>query len=88
MKKIRVDDVVELSERVCNRHLKPLKLNYNVFWITNSILHYCKSGNSSELTILRFLASMLWWNGYQFDGDCIKKLMDDIIAAKEGGLIE
>ena len=88
MTKIKVDAVVELSEKVCNQHLKPLKLNYNVFWITNSIRHYCKSGNTSELNILRFLASALWWNGYQFDGDCIRKLMDDMIGLKNDGLIE
>ena len=88
MTKIKVDAVVELSERVCDQHLKSLKLNYNMYWITNSIRAYCRGGDGHVLTILRFLASMLWWNGYQFDGDCIKKLMDDIIAAKEGGLIE
>ena len=88
MTKIKVDEVVELTKRVCNQHLKPLKLDYNVFWITNSIRDYCRSGNSSELRILRFLASMLWWNGYQFDGDCIKKLTDDIVSLKGRGLIE
>ena len=87
-KKIKVDEVVRLAERICNQHLKPLKLDYNMFWITNSVRAYCRSGDSSELGILRFLASTLWWNGYQFDGDCIKKLMDGIVNAKESGLIE
>lgn len=88
MKKIKVNDVVELSERVCNRHLKPLKLNYNVFWITNSIRNYCKNDNSSELRILRFLVSTLCLNGYQFDANCIAKLLNDIVSTKARGLIE
>ena len=88
MKKIKVDEVVKLTKRVCEQHLKPLKLNYNMFWITNSVRDYLRYGNSSELRILRFLASMLWWNGYQSDGDCIKKLVDDIVSAKKSGLIE
>lgn len=88
MKKIKVDVVVELAKRICEQHLKPLKLNYNMFWIKNSVRDYCRWGDSYALDILRFLASILWWNGYQFDGDCIKKLMNDIISAKERGLIE
>ena len=88
MTKIKVDEVVELTKRVCDQHLKPLKLNYNMYWIADSIRAYCRNGDSYVLNILRFLSSMLWWNGYQFDGDCIKKLMDDIIGLKNDGLIE
>ena len=88
MKKIKVEAVVELAERVCDQHLKSLKLDYNMFWIKNSIRDFCKSGNYRELRILRFLASMLWWNGHQFDGDCIKKLTDDILSLKGRRLIE
>ena len=88
MTKIKVDEVVELAKRICEQHLKPLKLNYNMFWIKNSVRDYCRFGNSRELRILRFLASVLWWNGYQFDGDCIKKLTDDIVSAKARRLIE
>ena len=88
MTKIKVDAVVELAKRVCNQHLKPLKLNYDMYFITGAIWNYCRSGNSSELRILKFLVSTLWWNGYQFDGDCIEKLVDDIESLKERGLIE
>ena len=88
MKKIKVDAVVELAERVCNQHLKPLNLDYDMFWITTSVRDYCRSGNSHVLDVLRFLTSMLWWNGYEFDGDCIVKLMDDILSARRSGLIE
>ena len=87
-KEIKIDAIVELAERVCNRHLKPLKLDYNMFWIKNSIRAYCISGNRDALYLLIFLASTLWWNGYQFDGDCLNKLMADIISIKERGLIE
>ena len=88
MTKIKVDEVVELTEKVCNQHLKPLKLGYNMFWIRDTIRAYCRTGNGYVLNLLRFLVSTLWWNGYQFDADCIKKLMDDIVRAKERGLIE
>ena len=88
MTKIKVDAVVELAKRICEQHLKPLKLNYNMYWIRASIRDFCRSGNNSELRILRFIASMLWWNGYQFDGDCIKKLTDDIVSLKGRRLIE
>ena len=88
MKKIKVDVVVKLTERVCNQHLKPLKLDCNMFWITNSIRAYCRSGNTSELNILRFLVHALWWNGYLYDGDCINRLIGDIIGLKNEGLIE
>ena len=88
MTKIEVDAVVKMVIEVCNQHLKPLKFDYNVFWITNSVRDYCRSGINSELRILRFLASVLWWNGHQTDGDCIKKLVDDIVSWKERGLIE
>lgn len=87
-KEIKIDEVVELAERVCNQHLKPLKMNYNMYWIKNSIRGYCISGDSYALSLLTFLASTLWWNGYQFDGDCLNKLMADIISIKERGLIE
>ena len=87
-KKIKVDEVVRLAERVCNQHLKPLKLNYNMLWITDSIRAYCRWGDSHTLNILIFIASTLWWNGYKFDGYCIEKLMDDIVNAKESELIE
>ena len=88
MKKIKVDEVVVLTRKVCKQHLKPLKLDYDMYWITSSIWNYCISGNSSELRILRFLVSTLWWNGYKFDGDCIMKLTADIVSAKARGLIE
>ena len=88
MTKIKVDAVVELTKGICEQHLKPLKLNYNMYWIRASIRDFCRSGNNSELRIIRFIASMLWWNGYQFDGDCIKKLTDDVVSAKARGLIE
>ena len=88
MKKIKVDEVVKLTKRVCNQHLKPLKLNYNMFWVTSAIRAYCRSGDSYLLNILIFLASTLWRSGYLFDGDCIKQLVDDIVNAKKRGLIE
>ena len=88
MKKIKVDAVVEMAKEVCNQHLKPLKLDYDMFWITNSVRDFCRSGNNSELRILIFLASVLWSNGYKFDGDCIAKLVDDIVSAKKRDLIE
>ena len=88
MTKIKVDEVVKLAKRICNQHLKPLKLGYNMFCVTNSIRLYCRSGDNYALSTLIFLASTLWFNGDQFDADCIMKLMHDIVSLKESGLIE
>ena len=88
MTKIKVDEVVDLTKRVCDQHLKPLKLDYNMFWIRDSIRAYCRSGNSYVLNVLIFLASTLWRNGYVFDGDSIKQLVNDIVSLKERELIE
>ena len=90
MTKIEVEAVVGLAERVCNQHLKPLKLNFNesMYWIRDSIRAYCRSGDSYVLNVLRFLAETLWFNGHIFDGDCIRDLVKDIVNAKKRGLIE
>ena len=88
MTKIKVEAVVELAERVCDQHLKPLKLNFNMYWIRDSIRAYCRSGDSYVLNVLRFLAETLWFNGHIFDGDCIRDLVKDIVNAKKRGLIE
>ena len=88
MTKIKVEAVVELAERVCKQHLKPLKLNFNMYWIRDSIRAYCRSGDSYVLNVLRFLAETLWFNGHIFDGDCIRDLVKDIVNAKKRGLIE
>ena len=88
MKKIEVEAAVGLAERVCNQHLKPLKLNCNMYWIRDSIRAYCRSGDSYVLNVLRFLAETLWFNGHIFDGDCIRDLVKDIVNAKKSGLIE
>ena len=88
MKKIEVEAVVGLAERVCNQHLKPLKLNGSMYWIRDSIRAYCSSGDSYVLNVLRFLAETLWFNGHLYDGDCIRDLVKDIVNAKKRGLIE
>ena len=88
MKKIKVDEVVELAERVCNQHLNPLKLHLSMYWIRDSIRAYCRSGDSYVLNVLRFLAETLWFNGHLYDGDCISDLIKDIVSAKKRGLIE
>ena len=88
MKKIKVDAVVGLAARVCNQHLKTLKLDHNVFSIAGSIRVYCISGDNYALSTLIYLASKLWFNGYQFDAGCIKKLTDDLVSLKARGLIE
>ena len=88
MTKIKVEAVVGLAERVCNQHLKPLKLDYNMYWITDSIRAYCRSGDSYALNVLRFLVETLWFNGHIFDGDCIRDLVKDIVSWKKRGLIE
>ena len=88
MKKIKVEAVVESAEEVCIQHLKPLKLNCNLYWIRDSIRAYCRSGDNYVLNVLRFLAETLWFNGHIFDGDCIRDLVKDIVSAKRSGLIE
>ena len=88
MKKIEVEAAVGLTERVCNQHLKPLKLNFNMYWVRDSIRAYCRSGNSYVLNVLRFLAETLWFNGHLYDGDFIRDLVKDIVNAKKRGLIE
>ena len=88
MTKIKVDAVVRIAKKVCEQHLKPLNLDYKMFCVTNSIRLYCRSGDNYALSTLIFLASTLWFNGDQFDADCIMKLMHDIVSLKERGLIE